>query len=326
MFALYKRVYVILSIVPAAFLQEHRLTLTDASALVLRGSENPNTRAMYGKALRDFLAWCQAQGAPPLTRTLVEEHRSFLLSRGYSAATVNQRLTAIRKLARQAATEDLLAQQDAAEIFRVHGATKKPIISESSLSIAEAESLLNAPSPETNKGKRDRALLALLLGCGLRRNEIVQAKVEDVLHREGHWVLARVFGPHRRERTVSLPSWAKQALDGWLKASKIRAGAIFRAVNRDGSVLDRALSAPMILATVAAYGKSVGVRVAPRDLRHTCARLCRRSGADLEEIQSLLGHANIQATGRYLGKTHTAAEAANDRLLLRLRGPQKRAR
>jgi integrase/recombinase XerD len=314
-------------IVSTTLLQVRGPTLADASALVLRGTQNSSTRASYGKALRDFLAWCQAQGAPQLTKTLVEEHKNFLIARGYSAATVNQRLTAIRKLAQQAAVEDPLAQQDAAEIFRVHGATTKPITSERrSLSIAEAESLLNAPSSETKKGKRDRALLALLLGCGLRRNEIVQAKVEDVLRREGHWVLARVFGPHGRERTVSLPNWAKQALDGWLEASKIRTGAIFRAVNRDGSVLDRALSAPMILATVAAYGKGVGVRVAPRDLRHTCAKLCRRSGADLEEIQSLLGHANIQATGRYLGKTHTAAEAANDRLPLRWRGTQKRAR
>ncbi|MFI5092041.1 MAG: tyrosine-type recombinase/integrase [Candidatus Acidiferrales bacterium] len=262
-----------------------------------------------------------------MTRTLVEEHRNFLLSRGYSTATVNQRLTAIRKLAQQAATEDFLAQQDAAEIFRVHGATKKPINSEKcALTIAEAESLLNAPSPETKKGKRDRALLALLLGCGLRRNEIVQSRVEDILHREGRWVLAPVFGPHGRERTVPLPDWVKQALDGWLKISKIRAGAIFRAVNRDGSVLGRVLSAPMILATVAGYGKSIGVRTAPRDLRRTCAKLCRNSGAELEEIQLLLGHANIQETGRYLGKRHTVAGAPNDRLPLRWRRTRKRAR
>jgi integrase len=282
---------------------------------------------MYGKALSDFLAWCQMHGVVALTRSLVEEHKDFLLSRGYSPGTVNQRLTAIRKFVEQAAEDGLVATQDAAEILRIRGPKKKPFLSEGySLSIAEAESLLNAPSPETRKGKRDRALLALLVGCGLARNEIVQSKVEDILRRDGRWVLAHVFGPHGRERTVPLPGWVKGALDDWLKASKIRAASIFRAVDRDGTVLGRVLSAPMILATVAAYGKRIGIRVAPRDLRRTCAKLCRDSGADLEEIQSLLGHANVQVTGRYLGKTHRVVAAPNDRLPLRWCRTRKRAR
>lgn len=308
-------------------LQEHQLTLDDASELFLGKIQNTNTRAMYGKALSDFLAWCQQQGVVALKKFVVEEHKDFLLSRGYSAGTVNQRLTAIRKFAERAAEEGLVATQDAAEILRIHGPKKKPILSEGySLSISEAESLLNAPSPGTRKGKRDRALLALLLGCGLGRNEIVQSRAEDILRRDGRWVLAHVLGPHGRERAVPLPSWVKRALDDWLKASKIRAAAIFRAVDRDGTVLGRVLSAPMILATVAAYGKRIGIRVAPRDLRRTCAKLCRNSGADLEEIQSLLGHANVQVTGRYLGKTHGAAGAPNDRLPLRWRGTREGAR
>jgi integrase/recombinase XerD len=327
LFAIYKQVYVILSFVSTTLLQEHQFTLSDAAELALGEIQNSNTRAMYGKALSDFLAWSQVQGVSPLTSTIVEEHKNFLLSHGYSTATVNQRLAAIRKFAQRAAEEGLVAKQDAAEIFRVHGAKKKPILSEGySLSVTEAELLLNAPYPETKKGKRDRALLALLIGCGLRRNEIVQSKVEDVLRQEGRWVLAHVFGVHGRERAVPLPGWVKQALDGWLKASKIRAGAIFRAVDRDGTALGRVLSAPMISATVAAYGKSVGVRIAPRDLRRTCAKLCRNSGADLEQIQLLLGHANIQATGGSLGMTHDLSKAPNDALCLRWRGARKRAR
>jgi integrase/recombinase XerD len=306
----------------------HReLTLADASALVLDRIENRNTRAMYGKALADFLTWCQGGGRGPLTKVVVERHKEFLLAQGYSAGTINQRLTAIRRFAQRAAEEGLLASEDAAEIARVHGAEKKLILPEGySLNIAEAESLLNAPDPETKKGKRDRALLALLLGCGLRRNEIVQSKVEDILHREGRWVLGNVLGVHGRERIVPLPDWVKQALDVWLGASKIRAGAIFHALDREGTVLDRVLSAPMVLATVGGYGRSIGIRIAPRDLRRTCAKLCRNSGADLEEIQLLLGHANIQATGKYLGNAHGAGRAPNDRLRLRWRRGRKRAR
>jgi site-specific recombinase XerD len=295
--------------------------------MFVSGIQNSNTQAMYAKALSDFLRWFQAQGVPRLNRAIVEEHKDFLLLQGYSAATVNQRLTAIRKFAQQAAEEDLLGKQDAAEILRVHGTKKKENVSERySLSIAEAQTLLNAPSSRTSKGKRDRAMLALLLGCGLRRNEVVHSKVESIMPQEGRWVLAHVFNPRGRERTVPLPNWVKQALDGWLKASKIRSGAIFRVVGRDGSVLGRVLSAPMILATVAGYGKDLGVRIAPRDLRRTCARFCHNSGADIEGIQLLLGHANIQATGMYLGRTDTIGRAPNDRLPFRWHRTQKRAR
>lgn len=312
---------------PATLLQERQLTLADASELVLGGIRNSGTRAMYGKALSDFLAWCQAQGVSPLTRTVVEQHKSFLLSQGYSAATVNQRLTAIRHFARRAADEGLLEREDAAEILSIRGTKKKTILSEGqTLDVQEAESLLNAPNPETKKGKRDRALLALLLGCGLRRSEIVQSKVEDIQRAESRWVLSQVVGGHGRVRTVPLPSWVKWALDSWLEASKIRSGVIFRALDREGTLLGRGLSAPMVLATVAGYGKNIGVRVAPRDLRRTCARLCRQSGADLEQIQLLLGHASIQATGVYLSVTQDLTKAPNDALRLRWRGARKRAR
>jgi site-specific recombinase XerD len=313
--------------VTTALLQIDQVTIADASRVLLDEIQNSSTRAMYGKALSDFLAWCQTQSVSTLTRIIVEQHKDFLLSRGYSAATINQRLTAIRQYTRHTANRGLLAKEDAAEILAVRGIRKKTILSEGqSLDVQEAESLLNAPNPDTKKGKRDRALLAILLGCGLKRNEIVQSKVEDIRRMGGRWVLSQVVGGHGRVRTVPLPSWVKRALDRWLKASKIRSGVIFRALNRDGTLRDRGLSAPMVLVTVAKYGKHIGVRIAPRDLRLTCARLCRESGADLEQIQLLLGHANIQATGACLAVAQDLTKAPNDALGMRWRGVRKRAR
>lgn len=111
--------------------------LADASELFVSGIQNSNTRAMYGKALSDFLGWFQAQEASLLNKTIVEEHKNFLLLQGYSAATVNQRLTAICNFAKQAVEEGVLGKEDAAEILRVHGTKKKENVSERySLSIA----------------------------------------------------------------------------------------------------------------------------------------------------------------------------------------------
>src|SRR5258705_43504 len=80
------------------------------------------------------------------------------------------------------------------------------------------------------------AILALLLGCGLRRSELVGLKMSDVQTRQGHWAIVDLIGKGGHIRTVPIPSWAKQALDHWTAAAGITEGKIFRAVSRAGKV------------------------------------------------------------------------------------------
>jgi len=272
---------------------------------------------MYGKALRDFLNWWEQQGSPSLGRTVVEKHKSHLVEQGYSASSINLRLAAIRRFALRAADEGLVPNDDAACISRIRGAKNNGMRTSNSLTDQEAERLMNTPNPHTIKGRRDRALLALLVACGLRRSEVVRLLVEDMQCQEGRWVLMHVVGIRGKARNVPVPPWAKQAVVHWLQASEIRQGPIFRAVNRDGNTTKRCLSAPMVLAIVKAYGKQIGLETRPRDLRSTCARLCRSRGADLEQIQLLLGHSNIQLTTESLGTRQSFGNAANDALDLR---------
>ncbi len=174
--------------------------------------------------------------------------------------------------------------------------------------------MIRLPDPATLKGRRDRALLALLIGCGLRRSEATGLTAAHIQQRDGRWVIVDLRGKHGRVRTVPVPAWVKQAVDEWCAAAGISSGHILRPVNRHGRVTGTSLSAQAVLVTVAAYSRRLGLRLTPHDLRRTCAKLCRAGGGELEQIQLLLGHATIQTTERYLGVKQDLVNAPNDRL------------
>ncbi|HWB99188.1 MAG TPA: tyrosine-type recombinase/integrase [Bryobacteraceae bacterium] len=282
--------------------------------LVLDAVSSPLTRAMYRRALGDFFEWREQQGRPAFSRAAVQAHRGVLESKGYAPSTINQRLAAIKKLAREAAAGGLLDAGTAAGIDQVPGARQQGVRAGNWLTKAQAEVLLNAPDATTLKGRRDRALLALLLGCGLRRGEAVALTVEHIQQRDGRWVIVDLRGKHGRIRTVPVPAWVKQALDVWTQAAGIADSRLLRSLNRHGRIIGDSMSPQAVLAVVVSYGRELGLKLKPHDLRRTCAKLCRATGGELEQIQLLLGHASIQTTERYLGSRQNLIDAPNDHL------------
>lgn len=285
--------------------------------LVLNSVSSPLTRAMYEKALRDFFTWWEEQGKPAFTKASVQAHRAALEAKGYAASTINQRLAAIRKLAVEAADNQLLSLDHAAAIAHVKGVRRLGTRTGNWLTEKQAEQLINAPLPETLKGKRDRALLALLVGCGLRRRELSTLDIHDIQQREGRWVIVDLEGKHGRIRSVPVPPWVKVAVDDWLAAADFTTGRIFCAVSRYGKITGRTLSEQAVLDNVRQYGQQIGLEnIRPHDLRRTCAKLCRSRGGELEQIQLLLGHSSIQVTEQYLGTKQSLHNAPNDRFVL----------
>jgi integrase/recombinase XerD len=289
-------------------------TLDQVLRLVLDAVSSPSTRTMYGKAVADFFRWRAEQGSPPFSRAAVQAHRAVLESKGYAPSTINQRLAAIKKLAREAAANGLLDASVAAAIDQVPGVKQQGVRAGNWLTRTQAEALINCPDPATLKGKRDRALLALLIGCGLRRGEAVALTVEDIQQRDGRWVIVDLRGKHGRLRSIAVPTWVKQAVDLWLDAAGFTEGRIMRSLNRHGRITGASLSAQAVLAAAVFYGGQLGLRLRPHDLRRTCAKLCRSGGGELEQIQLLLGHASVQTTERYLGTRQNLTDAPNDRL------------
>jgi integrase len=159
----------------------------------------------------------------------------------------------------------------------------------------------------------------LLVGCGLRRAEAAALTLEHFEQRDGRWVILDIRGKGGRVRTIPVPSWVKAAVDRWIAAAQLAGGRLMRAVDRHGRV-GESLSEPAIWKLVAKYGDQIGVTIAPHDMRRTCAKLSRKAGGELEQIQLLLGHASIQTTERYLGTRQDLENAPNDLIKLKWRG------
>jgi len=152
-------------------------------------------------------------------------------------------------------------------------------------------------------------MLSLLLGCGLRRSELSGLEMSEVQTRQGHWAIVDLVGKGGHIRTVPIPSWAL--------AAGIKDGRVFRAVSRAGRVWGLGISQNVVWYVVKVCCEQVGLeRIAPHDLRRTCAKLCHTSGGELEQIQFLLGHASVQTTERYLGCKQNLGQPVNDRFAL----------
>ena len=225
------------------------------------------------------------------------------------------RLAAVRRLAYEAADTGLLSPELAAGIRRVKGAKRLGVRIGNWQSIDEAKALLLQLPSDGLRGQRDRAILAVLIGCGLRRAEVVALKVEDFQFREEHCVIADLIGKGKHIRTVPVPAWVKRTVDAWTAAAEISTGTIFRRVNRMGKLWGAGLTPKAIWHVVKAAAHRAGIKnLAPHDLRRTCARLCHLAGGELEQIQFLLGHASVQTTERYLGCKQKFRHAVNDNL------------
>lgn len=150
------------------------------------------------------------------------------------------------------------------------------------------------------RGSRNKAILSVLVGCGLRRAEVLNLRFEDLQTREEHWVIADLSGKGGHIRTVPVPSWVKLAIDQWAAMSGVTSGRIFRAIDRFGRVWGEGLTDKVIWLVVRQAALKTGLpQLAPHDLRRTCARLCYLAGGELEQIQFLLGHVSVQTTERY---------------------------
>ena len=183
------------------------------------------------------------------------------------------------------------------------------------MTVEQVRALLQESPSDALRAKRDRAILAVLVGCGLRRAELVALKAADFQVREEHWVIADLIGKGKHIRTVPVPAWVKRTVDRWTVAAEIGAGTIFRRVNRLGKLWGDGITPKAIWHVVKGAAQRAGIQnLAPHDLRRTCARLCHLSGGELEQIQFLLGHASVQTTERYLGCKQKLRHAVNDKL------------
>jgi integrase len=294
--------------------QETPVALTPAQArlrqMVLDSVPSLHSKRNYAKALDDLFTFCASR---PLSRSLLMEWRAGMES--LSPSTINVRLSAVRKLVGEARRNNMIGSEEAASLTDVPNISHKGTRLGNWLTREQAKELLAVPDRSTLKGKRDYVILALLVGCALRRNELAELDVATIQQREGRWVLADLEGKGRRIRTVAIPIWVKQGINSWMTAAGIEDGRLLRSVSKSGKINRDTLSDWAVWSVVEQSAKQIGIEhFGAHDLRRTCAKLCRKSGGDLEQIKFLLGHSSIQTTERYLGSEQDIAVAVNDSL------------
>src|SRR6202043_1470214 len=151
--------------------------------LVLDSVSSPITKRVYNLGLDEFFEWFGREPRPGFTKATVSAWRVALEARGLGSISINVRITAVRKLAVEAADNGLLAPELAAGIARIKGVRS------------------NTPDTRTKKGLRDRAMFATLLGCGLRRSEVANLTMKHVQQRDGRWCIVDLIGKHQHVRT-----------------------------------------------------------------------------------------------------------------------------
>ena len=209
--------------------------LDHSKCAVLNSLRSPESKRGYEHAMDEFIQWYCSEPRLSFNRIVVTRFRMYLEDRQLGPATINGRLAAVRRLAYEAADAGLLSPELAVGIRRAKGVKKLGVRLGNWLTPEEARRLLQAPDSDTLKGKRDRAILAILLGCGLRRRELADLDFAHLQQREQHWAIVDLIGKGGHIRTVPMPDWVKAAVDVWISAVWLSdAGKIFRCVCRAG--------------------------------------------------------------------------------------------
>src|ERR671924_517539 len=164
--------------------------LEQAKSAVLSSLTSRSGQRTYDHAIREFVAWYCSEPRLAFNRTVVLRNRIHLEQRQYAPATINLRLAAVRRVAYEAADAGLLSPELAAGIRRVNGVRRIGVRLGNWLTPEQGRRLLECAAPSSPRELRDHAMVAMLIGCGLRRAELLALRVESIQQREEHWSLS----------------------------------------------------------------------------------------------------------------------------------------
>jgi integrase/recombinase XerD len=261
-----------------------------------------NTVAAYRRDLAAYVEFVHGRGAAlgDVAEALVQDYLAFLRAAGRAPSSIARALVSVRSLHRFLVDEGYAGSDPAGEV----AAGRVPQGLPKALSEDEVERLLGAVVGEDAVARRDRAILEVLYGTGLRISELVGLSIGDVALDDG---LVRAFGKGSKERVVPVGRLAREALTSWLSPSGRAALAPERWARRGDAeavflnARGGRLSRQGAWGIVRRYGDRVGLgaRLTPHVLRHSCATHMLDRGADIRAVQELLGHASISTTQVY---------------------------
>lgn len=264
------------------------------------------TRDGYEKDIRQFLRFLDVEGFNllQLNNSILRQYLALLKEYGYERSTIARKMSALRGFLRFLKRENLL--QDAS--WEIVSTPKKGKKLPKFLYIDEVLELLEAPPRHTILGCRDRAILEVLYGTGIRVGELVASNMAAVDMEEGY---LRVFGKGSKERIVPVGTFALQAIVHYLHKSRFLLAARAKENNKSPALFlnrfGQRLSDRSVRRLFKKYAQKVGAsfNLSPHVLRHSFATHLLNAGADLRAVQEILGHTSVSTTQLY---THITKE------------------
>lgn len=255
-----------------------------------------HTVRAYSRDLTQFAAYAGSRGWKQIDHIAIRGFLSELYSRGLTKTSVARSLAAIRSLYRWLAQEGVVEQNPAKLVATPKLSKKLPRVP----TIEEMNTVLDGPMPETAAfPERDRLMLELLYGCGIRNSELTGINLDDI-RLSAEAILIR--GKGKKERYVPFGDSAKIALAAYLPArqammAELRKNTPALLINQRGGRLT-SRSVGRIIKRIA-VAKGLSPEVHPHTLRHAFGTHMLEEGADLRAIQELLGHERLATTQRY---------------------------
>ena len=271
--------------------------------LVLEQGASPRTDEAYGRDLARFATYAMSRGAvapPDVTARMLREYVYHLKDLGLAPASIRRNVSALRTYFKFLLGEGRVTHDPSERLESPKRWRTLPEV----LSVAEVDKLLASPTLDDPLVFRDRALLELAYGAGLRVSEWISIGVRDLMFDEG---LVRVFGKGSKERLVPIGRRAIGALASYVRETRPRLeqgegrGVLF--LNARGQPLTRMGAWKILQKYVTRAG--IEKHVSPHTLRHSFATHLLEGGADLRAVQEMLGHADISTTQIY---THVDRE------------------
>ena len=286
--------------------------------MVVASVAAPSTKERYGRKLRLFFEWWRgAGGRAAFSRQLVHTYMEQLRGAGAPGYDIGHSLTAIKKLAREAAyagfvdavTLDSILHVPAPPVFGTHLGQW--------LTAEEVQQLMALPNQATLVGKRDVVIFGLMLYCGLRREEVLRISFAHIKIIDGRPAIVNLTGKGNKVRSIPMPAWLFKAIQAWVDAAGLTDGRLIRQLRGHNPTAPTgpSISKQCLWELVKRYARKLGKPdLSPHDMRRTFGRLARKAGIELDQIQQSYGHANLITTQRYIGGTLDFQNAACDAL------------
>ena len=227
----------------------------------------------------------------------------------YKPATVNKFLSALRAVLREAWRLGLLSAEDYQRAIDLQSVKGETLPAGRELQPGEISGLLGSCETDlTAAGARDAAIIALMYGAGLRRDEVTRLNLADYDQESGRLV---ILGKRSKERTAYLINGAAAAMSDWLAVRGSETGPLFWPVNKGGNLIPRRMTNQAIYNLLKKRAELAGVRdFSPHDMRRTFVSDLLDSGADITTVAKMAGHSSVQTTARYDRRGEQAKQKA----------------